>query len=237
VVGDKIPATPNGVRDASKDPHMIRHWWGLNPKYNVAVACGDVSKVFAVDIDGPDAEAELHKLEAHHGALPATVEVITSRGRHLYFRMPDVPVRNSASRIAPHIDVRGSGGYALVPPSIHPCGRAYAWSVDSADTFADAPQWLIDKVCEPQAGNGDTQPTPPSEWRALMADGVPEGRRNETLARITGYLLRHHIDPIFARGMVQIFNATRCLPPLPEKDVSRIVNSIAGRELKRRSGK
>ena len=68
----------------------------------------------------------------------------------------------------------------------------------------------------------------------MMAEGVPEGRRDATLARITGYLLRHHIDPVFAAGLVQIFNATRCLPPLPDEDVERIVNSIAGKELKRR---
>jgi Bifunctional DNA primase/polymerase, N-terminal/Primase C terminal 1 (PriCT-1) len=234
VVGDKIPATPNGVLDASKDPHMLRHWWGLNPRYNVAVACGDVSGIFAIDVDGLDAEAMLAKLEAQHSALPDTVQVITARGRHLYFKMPAVPVRNSASKIAPHIDVRGSGGYTMMPPSLHPCGRAYAWSVDSANAFAAAPQWLIDKICEPQSGNGDAQAAPPSKWRALLIDGVPEGQRNESLARITGYLLRHHIDPIFARGLVQAFNATRCLPPLPEKDVTRIVNSIAGKELKRR---
>ena len=67
-----------------------------------------------------------------------------------------------------------------------------------------------------------------------MAEGVPEGRRDCTLARVAGYLLRHHIDPVFAAGLVQIFNTTRCLPPLPDEDVERIVNSIAGKELKRR---
>ena len=82
-------------------------------------------------------------------------------------------------------------------------------------------------------GNGHIA-TAPSEWRALIADGVPEGRRDCTLARITGYLLRHHIDPVFAAGLVQIFNTARCLPPLPDEDVERIVNSIAGKELKRR---
>jgi hypothetical protein len=34
----------------------------------------------------------------------------------------------------------------------------------------------------------------------------------------------------------QIFNVARCTPPLPEEDVERIVNSIAGKELKRRGG-
>jgi hypothetical protein len=46
--------------------------------------------------------------------------------------------------------------------------------------------------------------------------------------------LRHHIDPVFAAGLVQSFNTTRCDPPLAEKEVSLIVDSICKRELKRR---
>jgi Primase C terminal 1 (PriCT-1) len=63
---------------------------------------------------------------------------------------------------------------------------------------------------------------------------TPEGRRDCTITKITGYLLRHFIDPIFVAELMQIFNATRCRPPLPPADVERIVNSIAGKELRRR---
>ena len=139
---DKVPATPRGCLDASKDPHMIRHWWGLEPYANVAIATGAVSGIFVVDIDGLDAERELRRLEAEHGELPATVEVITPRpGRHIYFRMPDTPVRNSAGRLAPGCDVRATGGYTLCPPSVHPSGGVYRWSVDCAKTFAEAAIW------------------------------------------------------------------------------------------------
>ena len=87
-----------------------------------------------MDVDGLDAEVELRRLEAKHGNLPATVEVITTRGRHLYFQTPETSVRNSAGKVAPGIDVRGDGGYVLAPPSIHPSGRRYEWSVDCAST-------------------------------------------------------------------------------------------------------
>ena len=68
----------------------------------------------------------MRRLEAEHGELPATVEVITARGRHLYFKMPDMPVRNSAGKIAAGIDMRGDDGYVLAPPSVHPSGTRYA---------------------------------------------------------------------------------------------------------------
>ena len=81
---EKVPATPGGCKGASKDPDMLRHWWGLNPQYNLAIATGPLSDIFVVDIDGLDGECELRRLETEHGALPPTVEVITPRpGRHV----------------------------------------------------------------------------------------------------------------------------------------------------------
>jgi hypothetical protein len=54
------------------------------------------------------------------------------------------------------------------------------------------------------------------------------------LARLAGYLLRRRIDPVVALEMLISWNATRCRPPLDEAEVAGIVDSIAGRELKRR---
>jgi hypothetical protein len=106
----KIPATSNGLKAATIDRTIITQWWQQNPQFNIGIATGKASGIFVVDVDGIDAEGELRKLEAEHGPLPATVEAITARGRHLYFRMPAIDIRNSASKIAPHIDVRANGG-------------------------------------------------------------------------------------------------------------------------------
>jgi hypothetical protein len=142
----KTPATAHGVKDATTDLAVIRHWWQTEPTCNVAVATGASSGVFVVDVDGLDAEAELRRLETEYGNLSCSVEVITARGRHIYFKTPGVPVRNSVAKVAPGIDVRGEGGYVLVPPSIHPSGRPYYWSVDTANAFAEAPEWLVAKI-------------------------------------------------------------------------------------------
>jgi Bifunctional DNA primase/polymerase, N-terminal/Primase C terminal 1 (PriCT-1) len=230
---DKRPATANGLKDATTDLDLIRQWWRQEQRYNVAVTTGERSGIFVIDIDGLDAECELRKLEAEHGELPATVETITARGRHIYFKWPEIPVRNSAGKIARGIDVRGEGGYVLAPPSVHPSGRRYHWGVDSAGAFASVPDWLLDKIAERTNGNGAV---PPTEWRELVAAGVAEGSRDCTIAKIAGYLLRRHVDPIVALELMQVWNATRCVPPLPATDIHRIVNSIAGKELKRRLG-
>jgi hypothetical protein len=227
---DKRPATPHGLKDATTDPIEIEDWWHQNPNYNIAIATGAVSGVFVVDLDGPDAEAELRKLEAQHGELPATVESITGRGRHLFFKCPEKPVRNSAGKIATGIDVRATGGYVIAPPSIHPSGRRYSWSVDSAATFAAALEWLLSIIAEPENGTAATA----SQWRGLVCNGVVEGQRNSSAARLAGYLLRRFIDPIVALELVQGWNAMRCSPPLPPAEIIAIVNSICGRELARR---
>jgi hypothetical protein len=190
--------------------------------------------VFVIDVDHLDGEASLRQLEAAHGQLPNSVEVITARGRHIYFKYPQVPVRNSAGKLAEHLDVRGDGGYVLAPPSLHPSGRRYHWSVDSAGAFAEAPAWLLDKITEPM--NNGAGATPPAQWRALVGSAVSEGKRNDQLARLSGYLLRHFIDPIVALELLQSWNATHCQPPLPDREVFSIVDSISRLELKRRGG-
>jgi hypothetical protein len=227
----KVPATANGVKDATVDPDRIEHWWRQEPEYNIGIATGALSHVFVVDVDSEDAEAELRKLEAQYGALPPTVEVITARGRHLYFEWPGKVVRNSTGKVAPGLDIRGEGGYVLAPPSMHPSGRAYCWSVDSASAFAHAPEWLLSKV---NGSNGNGAATPSAVWRDLARDGVDEGARNDSIARLAGYLLRHRIDPIVALAFLIGWNATRCRPPLDDAEVAGIVDSICGREMKRR---
>jgi hypothetical protein len=234
-VKDKRPATANGVKDATIDPDVIQGWWREEPEFNIAIATGALSGIFVTDIDGPDAEAELRKLEAQYGPIPPTVESITARGRHLFFQHPQQPVRNSAGRLAPGIDVRGEGGYVLAPPSIHPSGRRYCWSVDSGKAFAPAPEWLLAKLATPAASNGNSA-TSPAEWRDLVGDGVDEGQRNQTIARLAGYLLRRRVDPIVALEMLTVWNVARCRPPLEAAEINNIIDSIAGRELKRRGG-
>jgi hypothetical protein len=233
VVAGKQPATAHGCKDATVDPSVISAWWRQLPDANIGVATGAASGIFVVDVDGLDAEAELRKLEVQHGALPATIEVITARGRHIYLRMPGAVVRNTAGKIAPGIDTRGDGGYVLAPPSVHPSGRRYAWSVDCGPGIAAAPPWLLARI-EAPASNGNGA-TPPSEWRALVTNGVAEGARDTTVTKITGHLLRRHIDPVVVLELMQAWNATRCAPPLPAADIERVVASIAAKELRRRS--
>jgi len=232
IPGGKTPATTHGVLDATVDSSSVERWWNADPNRNVAIATGAASGILVVDVDGLDAEVELRKLEAEHGALPATVEVITGNGRHIWFWCPGgTTICNSVGKIAPGIDTRADNGYVLAPPSVHPSGRRYSWSVDSANKIAEPPAWLLAKIVDSAGGS---EATPPSEWSRLATDGIAEGARNESIAKLTGYLLRRYVDPRVALELIRTWNAMRCRSPLADKEIEQIVNSIAGNELKRR---
>ena len=232
----KEPATPHGCLDATIDPAVIEAWWENDPLLNVAVATGEASNLVVIDLDGNEAESALRRIESEHGKLPDTVAVKTPRGRHLWLRHPDKPVPNSASKIGPKIDVRGRGGYVIAPPSIHPCLKRYFWQT-SANAIADPPSWLVDLIITPATSTSATPvAAPSSEWRDLFQRDVPMGSRDCTVAKLAGHLLRRWIDPVVALELLQAWNATRCVPPLPAADIERIVGSIAGKELRRRQG-
>jgi Bifunctional DNA primase/polymerase, N-terminal len=84
--------------------------------------------------------ATLRNFEIAHGELPPTLFSITGRGRHLWFQATG-EVQSSAGRAGEGLDVRGEGGYVLVPPSVHPDGPIYRWGNDAP--IATAPDWLI----------------------------------------------------------------------------------------------
>jgi hypothetical protein len=229
----KAPATRHGCRDATKDLAQVTAWWSENPTFNVAVATGPISQVFVLDVDGPDAEASLRKLEEQYGALPETLESITPRGRHIFFRCENGAIRNSASAIAPGLAIRGDGGYVVLPPSIHPSGRPYVWSVDGGDHAAEAPAWLTSLLGGSNSGSR-RQAKSPEHWHHTLTNSVSNGARNSTLTSICGKLLHAGLkDLAFLYDVMCCINLARCEEPLSEGEVRTIVASVARTHLKR----
>ena len=194
----KHPRTVRGVHEASTDQGRIRGWWARWPHANVGVATGAASGLLVVDVDLPDGPVSLTELEARHGSLPATCEQRTgSGGRQLLFAHPGTPVRNRAG-VMPGIDVRGDGGYIVVPPSLHAAGHRYEWTGRTPP--ARAPGWLLalldrSRPSDHRPAREVPRPPLPSGGRAghyaaaAMRDELAglaaavEGARNATLNR------------------------------------------------------
>jgi hypothetical protein len=137
--GDKRPAcnwkpmqsTRLVGRDWDEVDRYLHSWWGGDKDHGLGVVTGAVSEIVVVDVDSDDAR-QLVELIC---GWPRTVTVKTAKGWHLYFRHPSTPTRNGVRRGEAALDVRGDGGYVVVPPSIHPSGFEYGWEV-SPFTFA-----------------------------------------------------------------------------------------------------
>ncbi len=231
---EKTPLTSHGFKDATTNEEKVSAWWQQQPDANIGLATGAMSGFWALDIDSLDGEAALRILEAEHTQLPATVEVITGRGRQLYFRYTAL-LGCSVRRLGKDLDIRADGGYVVAPPSIHPSGKLYCWSVDGDPSevgLATAPEWLTSLLAKPEAKSA----TPPAMWREILASGVDAGGRNQSIARISGYLLRKRVDPFVTLEFCHLWNQARCRPPLDENEIAKTVDSIAARELARRGG-
>lgn len=84
----KKPAIDDNLRRATTDPNLITGWWQARD-FNIGIATGPNSGIWVLDIDDDDGEALLRRLEIEHQeVLAPTVEAITGKGRHLYFRWP-----------------------------------------------------------------------------------------------------------------------------------------------------
>jgi hypothetical protein len=147
---DKTPLTPHGFKDATTDEAQIRAWWGRWPNAMIGVPTGPRIGLWVLDPDiDPvkqlDGVAELAKLTARYGVLPLTLTSITPRGGKHQFWVWDqsVDIRNSESRMAPGIDVRGNGGYVCLPPSRNAAGGMYQWDCTAPGQAVLAPPWLV----------------------------------------------------------------------------------------------
>lgn len=125
----------------------------IPPGYGIGVATGERSGIFGVDLDrknGVDGLAALMLL----GDVPETLTCATPTGGfHLYFKYPNnFSIKNSASELGPGIDIRGGGGYLVLPPSPHKRGGFYEW-VNPDVPIAEAPEWLLELLKNPRKVN------------------------------------------------------------------------------------
>lgn len=154
--GSKVPIAAGFLESASP---AIRFELSGN---NVGVATG--GGYVALDFDtkpdkGIDGVAILNAwLTA--GLLPEDTPLIKtpSGGCHMYLRLPEGhgPVANSASKLAPGVDVRGDRGYVVGPGSTLPNG-AYE-VLHAAPAMALCPKWLLERFDTPRDRAADMTP-------------------------------------------------------------------------------
>src|SRR5262245_4905379 len=169
---------PNGLRSATVESGIIKHWWGyLAPQANLAVV---TDHLVVIDIDPRHGGDEsFQALEREHEIPPTWRTLTGGGGEHVLFACPDgVEISNVVAEqmakppLGRGIDVRARGGYIVAPPSRHISGRSYAWSVDHHPQdvpLAATPEWLIARLAA-RAGN-DRRVSRRGRTRAARARG------------------------------------------------------------------
>jgi putative DNA primase/helicase len=203
-------------------PEELEKWFS-DGKNNIAIVTGPISGIAVLDIDGEEGEESIKQNKLY---LPPASCVKTGKGYHYYFKYQN-GVRNFTRRY-PGIDLRGEGGYVLAPPSVHPSGAIYEWIIPLEEDLPELPDWVLnekEKIIEREAG-----------WVEKLLEGVEEGQRNDTLARLAGHYFGKGLGFDETKMILLDWNK-RNRPPLPEEEVIRTVESIYKRDIKNKEGK
>ena len=234
---DKKPLTPNGFKDASTDPKQIAKWQKKHPNANWAIATGSVSGVFVVDADlkhgGRTAWVDICK---EHDPFTTLVAQSGGGGLHSYFRYPNGgrKIKSGTGVLAPGIDIRGDGGYIIVPPSI--TQAPYIFEVPPTKVeVADAPDWLLARLDghapkpkpKPKTkSNSELEPKTSSIYTPLSQPPV-DGNRNDSLFHNTLILAREGLDKDHALATAR--ERYKGQPDFPDSEIVATVENAYNR--------
>lgn len=167
--------------------------------------------LLVIDLDG---EPGQQWWRDHQHLMPPTRTQRTQRtgGLHLLYRVPtDCGLRNSASKIAPGVDIRCDGGFVV------------DWSMTfppEVEDVADAPAELIELLRK----SGEK----PCQSDTVSGTGhVQSGGRNDFLSREAFRLRKLGSTPDQILPVLRAINDSMCDPPLSDDEVAAIARGKA----------
>ena len=159
----KRPALPKWreLEHALAPDFTFERWYGEEGEHarrnNMGLIAGACSSgVFVVDLDlhkDQRAQAwwyEVLDLQQSAGELETVEQATGGGGIQLFFRAPIGWVPPTC-KTSIGVDIRGQGGFAMMPPSMHESGKAYRWKSGHEPwemDIASAPQWFCEKITQ-----------------------------------------------------------------------------------------
>ncbi len=218
------PLFTNWPEEASADPQTVASWWRGTPGANIAVVMGgglvDVESDKKGAIGGEDSLSEW--AESPAGCeLPHTWAFESgSGGIHRLYRSPALGNRTN---VLPAVDVRGAGGYAVFPPSLHPNGKRYKWLTScSPEDMPDGPAELPFELYCLIAESGGSQGQP-----LEVPEVIPEGERNNVIFKWACKFRRAGLSEDGMLAALRVENDNRCSPPLDDSELELICHQAA----------
>ena len=220
-----IPLRPKGKEALSPwkqyqqkkpTPAQIKSWWEETPRANVGIVTGEVSGVIVIDCDSEEA---CKRFIRAYPEAERTLQSKTGNGKHFYFKWVS-GIRNKAGSTALGlgIDVRSDGGYVVAPPSIHPSGSEYKWLKKTK--IQPLPIALKNLLSTSPNHNNPT-----TLELSLEAGRIKEGMRNTQLFSLACAMRARGAEEEAIQAALDTLNKSQCDPPLPDDEVSGIVES------------
>ena len=232
VEGQVIPEGASGFHRATVDPERIELWWQQWPDANIGTPTGrhtdavlgraNVKPFDVLDVDTDhDGLTSLDALITEHSELPDTAMQVTGTGGLHYCFTSSGEIRNSAGGIATGIDVRGTGGYIVVAPSVHPeTLEPYLWADGQSILeleLATIPEWLLDLIIKVTRRRASIEP----------GARIPLGVQEATLMRIAGAMRRQSATESEILAALRVVSQERCDPAVADRDLIRMAASAA----------
>lgn len=212
----KHPRVKGWQEAATTDPTQIRAWASRFPGCNWGMPTGPRSGVDVLDVDPRhNGDATLDAFEEANGRLPDTPIGLTGGGGlHYLFKHPTGrTIKNGADVLGPGVDVRGEGGFIVIPPSRHACGRIYAWNGNAHPDDLEPAPWTEPLLRRVNGAAPDLAVAPRLDVPAVLA-GVPEGHREASIFRLACRLRRADVPEAAALDVV-LKAASNAVPAFP----------------------
>jgi P4 family phage/plasmid primase-like protien len=234
----KAPLIKNWTNWSATTKEDIYSWFrdaqAKGADINIGIPLGTPSGLIGVDLDGRGGEIVL--LALSNGNLPRTLEYSTGNGRRLLYKLPTgmqtKKIKISGKEPHEELAILGNLQQTVLPPSLHSSGVRYTWKQGCSPrdiSAAEAPQWLLEKLqagYEPEKREKVTE----EDWTRTLT----EGQRNDGITRLAGSLIaRMSIENLSIEEIkksLYIYNSNYCQPPLEEKEIDIIAESVLLRE-------
>lgn len=231
----KHPLVPRGIHEATTELEAIEKWWTQWPHANIGM---QTNRVCVLDVDfHKGGDKSLRILQAKYGDIPKTwCSVTGSGGRHFFFRPPKDEILKNAVNVAKYegIDFRGHNGYIVAPGSDGMNGP-YRWINPPSTPLAPIPAWLLSLLRQGiRVRQINREKLKRTEIDIGKQAAIPEGQRNDGLARLAGILIASGEDESSSLIKLHAANMMLCQPPLDEREVDAIHASIL--KCERRNG-
>jgi hypothetical protein len=186
---------PNGCLDATTDADTIKGWWTRCPSANIGMVTGIKSGLAVIDLDGPTGAMSGNTLR-----LSSSATALTGNGRQLFYSDTEGKLRNSVKKVADGLDTRGEGGYVIVPPSLHPNGKRYAWLGQSLKRSMLPPLPIIFTEKAQPESRGLRKP---EGWIGAALEEMRKGHVHNTLVSVLGKFRSHNFSEEDAYRLLQ----------------------------------